>query len=288
MSDFLFNPLLVKEMRERFRSRKTMLILAIYLFVMGGIPMGFLLMDPLKAEALGDSRDLFLISAGIHYAMVCFVAPALTAGAISGERERQTLHILLTTQLATRTIILSKLITSLAFSTLLLVASMPLYSIVMLYGSVSPEQMAQLVLFLAVNMFFLGSLGLFCSTWIKRTSISTVTTYGIAFFFVVGTGLLFFFIGESLQQAYPERYVNSNVWSMYELQMLAGMNPIIVLLDILGESFDQSNDITFAPWLFFSSVYVVLSFVLVIWSAYLLQPIRRKWWSWKKRPVRVQ
>ncbi|MGK5508247.1 ABC transporter permease [Brevibacillus formosus] len=288
MSDFLFNPLLVKEMRERFRSRKTMLILAIYLFVMGGIPMGFLLMDPLKAESLGDSRDLFLISAGIHYAMVCFVAPALTAGAISGERERQTLHILLTTQLSTRTIILSKLITSLAFSTLLLVASMPLYSIVMLYGSVSPEQMAQLVLFLAVNMFFLGSLGLFCSTWIKRTSISTVTTYGIAFFFVVGTGLLFFFIGESLQQAHPERYVNSNVWSMYELQMLAGMNPIIVLLDILGESFDQSNDITFAPWLFFSFVYVVLSFVLVIWSAYLLQPIRRKWWSWKKRPVRVQ
>ncbi|EJL29684.1 ABC transporter permease [Brevibacillus sp. BC25] len=288
MSDFLFNPLLVKEMRERFRSRKTMLILAVYLFVMGGIPMGFLLMDPLKAESLGDNRDLFLISAGIHYAMICFVAPALTAGAISGERERQTLHILLTTQLSTRTIILSKLITSLAFSTLLLVASMPLYSIVMLYGSVSPEQMAQLVLFLAVNMFFLGSLGLFCSTWIKRTSISTVTTYGIAFFFVVGTGLLFFFIGESLQQTYPERYVNSDVWNMYELQMLAGTNPIIVLFDILGESFDQSDDITFAPWLFFSCVYVVLSFVLVIWSAYLLKPIRRKWWSWKKRPVRVQ
>ncbi|GEC88475.1 MULTISPECIES: ABC transporter permease [Brevibacillus] len=288
MSDFLFNPLLVKEMRDRFRSRKTMVILAIYLFVMGGIPMGFLLMDPLKAESLGDNRDLFLISAGIHYAMVCFVAPALTAGAISGERERQTLPILLTTQLSTRTIILSKLITSLAFSTLLLVASMPLYSIVMLYGSVSPEQMVQLVLFLAVNMFFLGSLGLFCSTWIKRTSISTVTTYGIAFFFVVGTGLLFFFIGESLQQTYPERYVNSDVWSMYELQMLAGMNPIIVLLDILGESFDQSDDISFAPWLFFSCVYVVLSFVLVIWSAYLLKPIRRKWWSWKKRPVRVQ
>lgn len=288
MSDFLFNPLLVKEMRDRFRSKKTLFILVVYLFVMGGIPMGFLLMDPLKAESLGDNRNLFLISAGIHYAMICFVVPALTAGAISGERERQTLHILLTTQLSTRTIILSKLITSLAFSTLLLVASMPLYSIVLLYGSVSPEQMAQLVLFLAVNMFFLGSLGLFCSTWIKRTSISTVTTYGIAFFFVVGTGLLFLFIGESLQQAYPDRFPNSGVWGLYELQMLAGINPVIVMFDILGESLDQSEQMVFAPWLFFSCVYIVLSFVLVIWSAYLLKPIRRKWWSWKKRPVRVQ
>ncbi|MGG1661241.1 ABC transporter permease [Brevibacillus sp. NRS-1366] len=288
MNSFFFNPILIKEMRERFRSKKTVCILAIYLLIMGGIPLGFLLMDPIKAAALGENRNLFLLSAGIHYAMVCFVAPALTAGAISGERERQTLHILLTTQLSTRTIILSKLITSLAFSCLLLVATMPLYSIVMLYGSVSPEQMAKLILFLAVNVLFLGSLGLFCSTWIKRTSVSTVTSYGIAFFFVVGTGLLFFFIGESLQQAYPEQFPNAGVWKLPELQMLAGINPVIVLFGILGESIAHSDEITFSPWLFFSCFYLAFAFLFVCWSAYLLKPIRRKWWSWKKRPVHVK
>lgn len=41
MNGFLFNPILVKEMRERFRSRKTVCILAIYLLIMGGIPLGF-------------------------------------------------------------------------------------------------------------------------------------------------------------------------------------------------------------------------------------------------------
>ena len=49
------------------------------------IPLGFLLMDPVRAGALGENQNLFVLSAGIHYAMVCFVAPALTAGAISGE-----------------------------------------------------------------------------------------------------------------------------------------------------------------------------------------------------------
>ncbi|MDF2679660.1 MAG: transporter permease [Brevibacillus sp.] len=288
MGSFFFNPILVKEMRERFRSKKTFCILAIYLLVMGGIPLGFLLMDPIRAGAVGENRNLFLISASIHYAMVCFVAPALTAGAISGEREKQTLHILLTTQLSPSTIVLSKLITSLAFSTLLIVASMPLYSIVMLYGSVSPEQMAQLVVFLGVNVLFLGTLGLFCSTWIKRTSVSTITAYGIAFFFMVGTGLLFLFIGESLQQAYPERFPDAGVWNLPELQLLAGINPVVVLFGILGESIADMDQISFSPWLFFSCFYLVLATLLVWWSAYLLKPVRRKWLSWKKRPNRVK
>lgn len=288
MRSFLVNPILVKEMRERFRTRKTVWILALYLIIMGGIPLGYLLMDPIRAEALGENHRLFLLSAAIHYAMVCFVAPALTAGAISGERERQTLHLLLTTQLSPLTIIMSKWITSLAFASLLLLASLPLYSVVMLYGSVSPEQMVKLVLFLLVNMLFLGSLGLFCSTWVKRTSVSTITAYGIAFFFIVGTGLLFLFIGESLQQAYPERYAEASVWSLPELQLLAGINPVIVLFSIVGESIGQADPVTHSPWLYFSCFYLVLALSLIGWSAYLLKPVRRKWWSWKKRPVRVE
>lgn len=139
MKSSSLNPIIVKELRERFRSKKTVWTLALFLLIMGGIPLGFLIVNPIKAGSLGQNKDLFVISAALHYAMICFVAPALTAGAVSGERERQTLNILLTTQLSPRTIIWSKLFTSLAFTSLLVIASMPLYSIVMLYGSVSPN-----------------------------------------------------------------------------------------------------------------------------------------------------
>ncbi|QQE76285.1 ABC transporter permease subunit [Brevibacillus composti] len=282
MKSSFTNPIIVKELRERFRSKKAFWTLALFLVIMGGIPLGFLIVNPIKADHLGQSKDLFIISATIHYAMICFFAPALTAGAISGERERQTLNILLTTQLSPRSIVWSKLFTSLAFTSLLLVASMPLYSMVMLYGSVSPGQLLKLSLFFAVNILFLGTLGLFCSTWIKRTAVSTVIAYGIAFFFVVGTGLIFYFVGEMLVQLSPDKSLSAEVWSKPHMQYLAGTNPIIVLFSILGEGVFVQIGFDFTPWLFFSSVYLVLSLLLVLWSAYLLAPIRRKRWSWKK------
>lgn len=282
MKSSSLNPIIVKELRERFRSKKTVWTLALFLLIMGGIPLGFLIVNPIKAGSLGQNKDLFVISAALHYAMICFVAPALTAGAVSGERERQTLNILLTTQLSPRTIIWSKLFTSLAFTSLLVIVSMPLYSIVMLYGSVSPEQLLTLALFFGVNIMFLGSLGLFCSTWIKRTAVSTIIAYGIAFFFVVVTGLLFLFLGEILIQLTPDRSLQQEVWGRPELQYLAGINPVIVLFAILGETVLPTIRFDFTPWLFFSCFYLVLSILLVLWSAYLLRPIRRKWWSWKK------
>lgn len=282
MKTFFTNPLIVKEMRERFRTKKTVWLLSLYLLVMGAILLGFIYINPLDSASLGENRELFIMTAVIQYGMICFIAPALSAGAISGERERQTLHVLLTTQLSPVSIVISKLLTSLAFIFLLVVASMPLYSFVFLYGGISPEQLMTLVFFFAVNIVFFGSLGLFCSTWIKRTGVSTITAYGIAFFFVVGTGLLLVFLGEMLRELYPMDYSSRSVWDLTGMQILAGLNPVIVLFEILGETLDPSIQYFMTPWVFFSLCYLGLSLVLTVWSAYLLTPVRRGWWSWKK------
>ncbi|MFY0544290.1 ABC transporter permease [Brevibacillus sp. H7] len=283
MKTFLTNPLIVKEMRERFRTKKTVWMLALYLLVMGAILLGFLYVTPMGSASLGDNRNLFIMTALIQYAMICFIAPALSAGAISGERERQTLQVLLTTQLSPTSIVLSKLVTSLAFIFLLVVASMPLYSFVFLYGGISPEQLASLVFFFTVNIVFFGSLGLFCSTWIKRTGVSTITAYGIAFFFVVGTGLLLIFLGELLHELYPMAFRNfDGVWNVFGLQILAALNPVIVLFSILGENIGPFMRYFMPPWVFFSLCYLAMSLVLMVWSSYLLTPVRRSWWSWKK------
>jgi len=281
MKAFLTNPLIVKEMRERFRTKKTFWILAVYLFVMGAILIGFLHINPAKSDALGENRELFIATALIQYAMICFIAPALPAGAISGERERQTLQVLLTTQLSPASIIYSKLITTLAFLFLLVIASLPLYSFVFLYGGMSPEQLLQLVLFFAVNIVFFGSLGLFCSTWIKRTGVSTITAYGIAFFVVVGTGLLLIFLGELLRELDPKQFIARDVWSLTGMRLLAGSNPVFVLFTILGQEIGPDIQFLMTPWAFFSLCYLALSFVLTIWSAYLLAPVRRIRRSWK-------
>jgi len=67
------------------------------------------------------------------------VVPGLTSGAISGERERQTLDVLLVTPLSPGEIVVSKLLATSAFITLLVVATLPLYILAFSYGG-SPWQ----------------------------------------------------------------------------------------------------------------------------------------------------
>ena len=59
----------------------------------------------------------------IELFMVCFIAPAFTTGAISGEKERQTFDLLRTTLLPARRIVIGKLIAALAYIVLLLVVA---------------------------------------------------------------------------------------------------------------------------------------------------------------------
>ncbi|MBG9798947.1 ABC transporter permease [Brevibacillus laterosporus] len=276
MGHFFGNPLISKELRERFRSKRSIWILFSYSMVFGAVLLGYLtIMEKTNTFFLGEGDDLFLAMSALHYALICFIAPALAAGTISGERERQTLNILLTTQLSPRRIILSKLVTSLSFMFLLIMASLPLYSFVFLYGGVSPSQIFSIILFFAINILFFGSLGIFCSTWVKRTGVSTIIAYGIAFFFVVGTGFLLYFLVAILHYWYPD---SNGIENFFLIKWLTYINPCIVGSRILGmthfSSVSSSEDFY---WGYFASFYLVLSIGLLCWSAYLLKPVRRPW-----------
>jgi len=282
MGGFFTNPLIVKELRERFRAKKSFWILALYLLVMGAILLGFVYLLHLDSVIVpGEDRDTFIAMAVLQYGLICFIAPALSAGAVSGERERQTLNILLTTQLSPLKIVASKLVTSLAFIFLLVVSSVPLYSLIFLYGGVSPSQLLTLVVFYAVNIILFGSLGLFCSTWVKRTGVSTILAYGLAFFFVVGTGLLFIFLGRLVVEL-SEGVPPAEPLDFLGMQVLYSLNPLIIMADILGVGFADDAPMFMEPWLFFVIVCLLISLLLVLWSGYLLRPARRPWFARKK------
>lgn len=195
---FWYNPVHGKEFRERFRTVKTMWVILIYLFLTGGILLGFMFLDMRYQTVFmpGESRQFFQVFSALQLVLIGFITPGILAGSISGERERQTLDILLTTHLTPFSIVMSKLISSLSFVGLLLCLSLPLYSFIFLFGGISPLEVSKIFLFFLVNIVFFGCLGLFCSTWMKRTGRSTVVAYGITFFLAIGTGIMFIFAGE--------------------------------------------------------------------------------------------
>jgi ABC-type transport system involved in multi-copper enzyme maturation permease subunit len=180
-------PVLIKEMRTRMRGTRT----PVLLFIATGITIGvalFILMpqwenytgDP-TAMRVGMSAmgsNLFIGLMIIEAVLCALFAPALTAGAISAEREQQTLDLLLLTRLSPMNIIIGKLISSLSFILVVLLCALPVAAISFLLGGVSPAQLGwSLVMILAAVLNF-GCMGVYASSRFQKTATSVTVAYG--------------------------------------------------------------------------------------------------------------
>ena len=197
----LWNPIVAKEYRTRMRTWRSPLAITIYIVLLGGV--GWAVFSALAFTQSGTGNpsgsggmgsQLFVFLVLFQVALLAFITPALTAGAISGERERQTIDLLFVTPIPPFSIIWGKLLASMSFIVLLLVISVPLFSLVFLFGGIELDQVAESFLVAAVTAMTLGFVGVAFSTLFRRTLAATVAAYGAAFVLLVGTlvyGLLF-------------------------------------------------------------------------------------------------
>ncbi|GGI43404.1 hypothetical protein GCM10008018_01900 [Paenibacillus marchantiophytorum] len=255
------NPVLEKEFRLRMRTFRSPLSILVYLLAIGLIALGFayINMSNLQAGVLSTTKssELFYFLSGTQLVLIAFMTPGLTAGVISGEREKQTLNMLLTTQQSSGTIILSKLFASLSFMLLTVVATMPLYSIVFLYGGVSPKQVLSVFVFYVFVMLLFGAVGIFFSTVLKKTVISIIATYGFVLFvfgFTALAGLFFANLGRN--------GIDEDV-----LGYFLSFNPMAVLASLMVPDFAKQLFKGHEPlqmWHIFVASYTVL-LLLFIW-----------------------
>src|SRR5690606_31149931 len=98
---------------------------------------------------------------GIEMMLVAFIAPAFTAGAISGEREHQTYELLRTTLLAPSKLVLGKLLAALFYVLLLLLAAVPLQSIAFFFGGVAETEVILAFVILFVTALLFCTMGLY-------------------------------------------------------------------------------------------------------------------------------
>jgi ABC-2 type transport system permease protein len=257
------NPVLEKEFRLRMRTIRSPLALFAYLVVIGLLALGFIFIEMQNRGSQGfspeASREMFYFLSGAQLVLVCFMAPGLTAGVISGEREKQTLSMLLTTQQSSAAIVLSKLAAALSFMLLIVFATLPIYSIVFLFGGISPVQLVSVFGFYILVMFALGSLGVMFSTLLKKTVVAIILTYGSGLFLYVFTGLLaIFFMGLRGQ---PMRE---------EAGVLLGLNPISAMISLFEPSFSdeffKGRWDGLELWHIFVPSHVLLS-VVAVWLA---------------------
>ena len=197
----LWNPIVAKEYRSRMRTWRSPLAMTVYVLLLGGL--GWLIFSA-EASAARNSfnpgqaanygHDIFLYLVLFQMALIAFVTPALTAGAISGERERQTIDLLFVTRIPPFSIVWGKLIASMSFVLLLLLLSVPIFSLVFLFGGIELDQVFTSFLVTLVAALTLGLIGIAFSAIFPRTLPSTVAAYGVGFVLLAGTyvyGLVF-------------------------------------------------------------------------------------------------
>ncbi len=130
--------------------------------------------------------EVFRLLAGAVMATVALIVPGLVGPTISGERERQTLDLLLVTPLAPARIVVGKLLAALLFVAVLVVACLPLFSVAFLLGGVPLSEVLEAVAFILVGALTLGALSMLVSVLLPRVATSTVVAYLVMLALAVG------------------------------------------------------------------------------------------------------
>jgi ABC-type transport system involved in multi-copper enzyme maturation permease subunit len=147
-----------------------------------------------RTPTLGESARfgpvLFQILTFVQLALFLFFASLSSASAISREKDRRTFLLLLMTDLHDYEIVLGKMLGSLLPMVLLLIASVPVFVLLLLLGGTSLEQVLQALLVVAATALAAGSLGGLVALWRERTFQSlALTTLFLVLYLVLVRGL---------------------------------------------------------------------------------------------------
>lgn len=145
------NPVYKREARVNARSIRIPMIVMVFNGVLSAVALlnMYSVMAQVKASAsiqYTSFMQMYELLASLEFIMLLFIVPALTAASISGERERQTLDLMLTTLLTPAQIVSGKLLSALSVMVLLVVSSFPPISMVLVFGGITWMDLAALLL----------------------------------------------------------------------------------------------------------------------------------------------
>ncbi len=187
----------------------------------------------------------FIIIVFCESALVCLVIPPASSTAISSEREHQTLDVLITTNMRPLEIILGKYLSCLIYVVFVLLSTLPMLSIVFIYGSIGFLQLlAVLGSIIAISMF-LASIGIYFSSVCQKSSTATILSFlvfGVLIFGSIVIVLLVALFVDIINSA--NNLYGSNALSYDPAFFLLYLNPATTVFDALGRTIGYNIDNT--------------------------------------------
>ncbi len=217
-------------------------------------------------------------------AQLCIVAlfmPIITSSSISGEIERQTYDILMTTCMSPFSIVMGKVASVMMQILLYVVGSIPIMSISFIIGGMSWWTLLLYLITVIGFAFFSGSMGVMCSALFRKSILAVIMSFVIYVLLFLAT-----FIPLIISEV-----ISYEVTGASALPLL--FNPVMFFVDFFvmvmtGQSifqeFDASDFGTFSYLLMgdgrfvFTSaiVQMIMALGFIMIAAHCINPLRRK------------
>lgn len=177
----MINPVLRREAKTTLRNWKIFYAVAGYVLIVtivAAIAIWQLMYNSYNASF--DPASMINVYIGLtvlQLVLVLLMTPAFTAGSISGERERQTLDLLLVTKMSPLSIVIGKFLSGLSLIALTIISTMPIFALIMYFGGTSISYIFAVTAYMLLICGAFGAISIFFSTVFKKTVTSMVFTY---------------------------------------------------------------------------------------------------------------
>ena len=249
------------------------------------------------------SEQFFLLLLGQQALMVLVLTPGCVATALSEEKQSRQLELLLTTDVGVGEIVLGKLLARLGQILLLVLASLPVLSLMQLFGGVEPSLIWTGYAGTLLLVLSLGSVSILCSLYAVSTPGAVLTSYLVPAAFIL--------LGWLLPQLHTVvALMDGNIVfhkAVDQLIRLHGTCDPFAVMKELRQHVQTVGRLSHKPWELldaFARVHGIVIFICLGWTMLRLRrvylrhvaqeqlpprrPRSRRRWSWPRlseRPV---
>ncbi len=188
-------PLLGKELIEQASRKRTYVLrfvcAALLFFLFGLFAWSIFERTDYGLAQIGRGRQLFEPIVYILFVGILIFQPALMACVLTYEKERQSMALLVLTDLRPREILLQKYVSRLIPMVTILLLSMPLLGLSYAYGGVETSYLLAGIYILLITCLQVGALALLCSSFCRTSLGAFLASYLLGALYYLGVPFLF-------------------------------------------------------------------------------------------------
>ena len=282
------NPIIKKDVKVQARSYKMCVEVFVYEIIMALVFFVAMIFITRQNRYSDDNVYasivwLYPVLAVTQWVILGVIIPIHTSSAISGEKERQTFDIMMTTSMTPWSIIMGKVMTAILQGMLFVVASVPIMALTFVVGGLSWSYLFWFIAVALLISLFAASIGIMCSSICRKSITAVIVSYGIYMIFFVVTALPVYLVGPMTDYA-------KDAEDMIGCLLL---NPAVYLAEfvvrtmtqesMIGNMIDQTKNTPIMSfltsgywWLIISTiVFVAISLIFLAIAAKRISPVSK-------------